>query len=316
MTNQVVNRLTVEDLIGCSDCIQRLRAKITKLASHDVNLLLQGESGTGKELIANIVHEISQRHNGHFLGVNCAAIHETLLESELFGHKAGAFTDARHDTLGFFRAADGGTILLDEVGDMSETLQRKLLRVLQEREVVPVGGTQGIPVDVRVIAATNKDLGQAVKQGTFRADLYYRLNVLSLWIAPLRQRSCDVPLLVEHLLTKVADLLQIPRKQVSSNAMDVLMDYDWPGNIRELGNVIQRAYVFCDAPIIDVLDIPAGLREHRNKPDNNFATLQKLTRSHVQEALSVSNGVRTQAAEILGIDRKTLWRMIRRYELV
>ena len=315
METQVTNRLSVEDLIGRSDCVQQLRARITKLASHDVNLLLQGESGTGKELIANIVHEISRRRKGHFLGVNCAAIHETLLESELFGHEAGAFTGASHGTLGFFRAADGGTILLDEVGDMSESLQRKLLRVLQEREVVPVGGTRSVQVDVRIIAASNSDLGHAVKQGTFRADLYYRLNVLGLWIPPLRQRPRDIPILAQHLLTKVADLLQIPRKHFSSNAMDVLMDYGWPGNVRELGNVIQRAYVFCDSPVIDVSDLPETLFEHEEN-DAGFVTLQKVTRRHVEEALEVSNGVRTRAAKILGIDRKTLWRMIHRYDLV
>ena len=312
MVTQVIERTSADDLIGRSECIRRLHGQVTRLAAYDVNLLLQGESGTGKELISRIIHELSRRREGPFLGVNCAAIHETLLESELFGHEAGAFTGARHGTMGFLRAAEGGTILLDEVGDMSEALQRKLLRVLEERAVIPVGGTRSVPIDIRVIAATNRNLAEAVEEGNFRADLYYRLNVLRLWIAPLRQRRCDIPLLAEHMLSQVAAALIAPRKQFSPESLQVLIHYDWPGNVRELGNVIQRAYVLCDGPTIDVQDLPEELLVERAKSGSTFPTLQEVSRRHVEQALELSNGVRTQAAEMLGIDRKTLWRMIHR----
>ena len=181
--------------------------------------------------------------------------------------------------------------------------------------MVPVGGTRPVPIDVRVIAATNSNLAEAVKKGSFRADLYYRLNVLGLWIPPLRQRPRDIPLLAEHLLTKIGLLLKVPRKQFSSSAMEALVGYDWPGNVRELGNVIQRAYVFCDEPVIENRDLPEVVLEDRVKTDSIFPTLQNVTRRHVQEALVLSNGVRGRAAEILGIDRKTLWRLLRRYTL-
>ncbi|MCK4601844.1 MAG: sigma-54 factor interaction domain-containing protein, partial [Phycisphaerae bacterium] len=206
-------RKLLEELVGQSECIKTLREQAARLAKCPLNLLLQGESGTGKELIANIVHRLSDRREGPFIGVNCAAIHESLLESELFGHEAGAFTGAEHATLGFLRAADGGTILLDEVGDMSESLQSKLLRVLEERAVVPVGGTKTVPIDVRIIAATNRDLGKAVDEGSFRADLYYRLNVVCLKIPPLRERRSDIPLLAKYISANTAKLLDVPVKK-------------------------------------------------------------------------------------------------------
>ncbi len=309
---QINSRESVADLIGSSRYIKELRTQLACLAAHDVNLLLEGESGTGKELISRIIHGLSARREGPFLGVNCAAIHETLLESELFGHEAGAFTDARHATLGFMRAAEGGTILLDEVGDMSEALQRKLLRVLEERAVVPVGGTQSLPINVRVIAATNRNLAEAVKEGTFRRDLYYRLNVLRLWILPLRQRRIDIPLLAEHMLRRIALALQVPAKQFSLPAMEVLEGYDWPGNIRELINVIRRAYVLCKNPVIEVQDLPEVLLEESLERDDIFPPLQEAVRRHVEQALELSNGVQTRAAQMLGIHRTTLTRMLHR----
>ena len=315
MATQVGEQLSAKDLIGSSRYVRQLRKQISRLACYDVNLLLQGERGTGKELISRIVHVVSRRRDGPFLGVNCAAIHETLLESELFGHEAGAFTGARHATMGFLRAAEGGTILLDEVGDMSEALQRKLLRVLEERAVVPVGGTRSIPINVRVIAASNRNLAEAVEEESFRRDLYYRLNVLRLWIPPLRQRRCDIPLLAEHLLSQVSGALISPQKQFSPEAMEALIRYDWPGNVRELGNLIQRAYVLCDSPVIEVQDLPEELLEERVTSASGFPTLQEVRRRHLELALKLSNGVRTRAAEMLGIDRKTLWRMTHQYNL-
>jgi transcriptional regulator with PAS, ATPase and Fis domain len=286
------------------------------LADYDINVLLEGESGTGKELIARIIHQCSPRRNGPFVGVNCAAIHESLLESELFGHKAGAFTGAKEATVGFLRAASGGTILLDEVGDMSESLQSKLLRVLEERTVIPVGGTQPERIDVRVIAATNKDLAQAVRQGAFRRDLYYRLNVVRLHIEPLRQRPDDIPALVEHILKQVAGALSVPAKSVSPAAMAVLTAHDWPGNVRELGNVIQRAYVLGGGPVIEAEDLPDELFAHMTeRPRSTLPSLDETVRNHIALALTASGGVRTQAAEMLGIARKSLWRLMRRHDL-
>jgi len=286
---------------------------LLRLASHDVSVLLEGESGTGKELLARLIHEASRRSAGPFIGVNCAAIHESLLESELFGHEAGAFTGAGHATVGFLRAADGGTILLDEVGDMSRSLQCKLLRVLEELAVVPVGGTRPVPIDVRVIAATNRDLAAAVADGSFRRDLYYRLNVVRLSIDPLRKRREDIPLLVEHMLQKISSILGVAVKDLSPEAMNVLVGYDWPGNVRELGNVIQRAYVLGLGPVIEVEDLSEALLDDAHQADGAFSTLDELIRSHIGEALERSGGVRIRAAEMLGVNRKHLWRMMRRH---
>ncbi len=321
MITQVSSPKLAEDLIGSSGYIRQLRTQLACLASHDVNLLLEGESGTGKELISRIIHSLSARRKGPFLGVNFAAIHETLLESELFGHEAGAFTGARHATLGFMRAAENGTILLDEVGDMSEALQRKLLRVLEERAVVPVGGTRPVPINVRVISATNRILAEEVKQGNFRTDLYYRLNVVRVWVAPLRERRSDISLLVEHMLSQVAVSLILPRKEVSPEAMAVLVGHDWPGNVRELSNVIQRAYVLCDKSVIEVDDLPAELSSQHSGPepasgDERFLSLDEITNLCVRKALCSSKGVRSQAAEMLGVHRRTLSRMMHRYSML
>ena len=310
-----VSRGGMDQLIGSSLPMQQLRERIHAVAARDVTLLLQGESGTGKELVSRMVHDLSGRCEGPFIGVNCAAIHETLLESELFGHEAGAFTGAAHPTLGFLRAAEGGTILLDEIGDMSDSLQSKLLRVLEQRAVVPVGSARALPIDVRVIAATHRDLAHAVVEGTFRQDLYYRLNVVRLHIPPLRERRKDVSLLADQLLARVAEALDMPRKTLSSPALAVLTSYNWPGNVRELGNVIQRAYVLGHGSVIDVKDFPEellGLVSSEGEP-LHFPTLREVTREHVRKALEASGGVRSQAARMLGVDRKSLWRMMRRY---
>ena len=302
-----------EELVGQSPRMQQLRQRVVAMAGCDVNLLLSGESGTGKELVSRAVHRLSARHDRPFIGVNCAAIHEALLESELFGHEAGAFTGAGRSTLGFLRAADGGTILLDEVGDMSPSLQSKLLRVLEERAVVPVGGTQPVAIDVRVIAATHKDLDQAIGEGTFRQDLYYRLNVVRLQMPALRQRREDIPLLVEQMLRKMAEALHLPAKRISAEAMEALVRYDWPGNVRELGNVIQRGYVLGEGEVIDVPDLPEEILAGGHcAVAEAFPTLRQAVQGHVAKALEKSNGVRSQAARMLGIDRKSLWRMLHR----
>jgi len=315
METEERQRVLVADLVGRSPRVNELRRQIARLADHEVNLLLQGESGTGKELVARMVHRLSVRREGPFIGVNCAAIHESLLESELFGHEVGAFTGAEHATLGFLRAADGGTILLDEIGDMSGPLQSKLLRVLEERAVVPVGGTQPIPVNIRIIAATNRDLGKAVEEGNFRADLYYRINVVRLSILPLRDRREDIPLLAAHMSERTAKLLSMPARKFSPAAMDAMLRSDWPGNVRQLGNAIQRAYVLGDGAVIETGDLTEEVHDKKLEPAGAFPTLRQVVREHVGHALEVSGGVRSRAASILAIDRKSLWRMMRRYEI-
>lgn len=308
--------LLADELIGASRCIQGLREQILRLARHDVSVVLQGESGTGKEVVARFLHRHSGRRERPFIGVNCAAIHETLLESELFGHEAGAFTGARHATLGFLRAADGGTILLDEIGDMSESLQSSLLRVLEDRIVIPVGGTRQVPVDVRVLAASHQDLGQAVAEGKFREDLYYRLNVVTLKVPALRERPEDIPLLTEYLLQRVGSLLGMQTKTVSDEALERFTHYDWPGNVRQLSNVIQRAYVLGSGPVIGLPDLPDEMLTCDHAARSGVLPLQDAIRSHVEQALEVSGGTRAQAARLLGIDRKSLWRMMRRHNIV
>lgn len=291
----------------------QLREQIHRLARCDVSVLLQGESGTGKEVVARAIHRLSGRRDGPFIGVNCAAINETLLESELFGHEAGAFTGARTATAGFLRAAHGGTILLDEIGDMSASLQSSLLRVLEERAVTPVGGTEPIPINVRVIAASHRELTQAVKNGTFREDLFYRINVVCLSIPPLRQRREDIPLLIEYMLGRIGAILNAPRKTISPTAMSALTNFHWPGNVRQLENVIQRAYVLGQSPVIDVRDLPKELLAGDTPAPHGFLPLRDAIRSHLEEALELSGGTRSRAARLLGIDRKSLWRMLRRH---
>lgn len=315
MAVQALRRRSLQDLVGQSSCIQALRRRVVQLGGCDLNVLLQGESGTGKDLVARIVHGLSGRRDRPYIAVNCAAIHETLLESELFGHEAGAFTGARESTLGFFRAADGGTVLLDEVGDMSTGLQSKLLRVLEERAVVPVGAARRVPVDVRVIAASNRDLAQAVEEGSFRLDLYYRLNTVCLSIPPLRQRREDIPPLIDHVLREVASALDLPVKTVSPAALAAMVGYDWPGNARQVANVIQRAYVLGRGPVIEFEDLTDQLIAGGRTPGGAFPTLKDAARKHVEEALKLSGGVRSRASKLLAIDRKSLWRLMRRYDI-
>jgi len=310
-----IARALSNELVGESGDMIELRQQVARVADCNVNLLLLGESGTGKELVARLVHRVSARRDRPFVGVNCAAVHETLLESELFGHEAGAFTGAGVATPGLLRACDGGTILLDEVGDMSPSLQSKLLRVLEERAVTPVGGVTPRAVDVRVIAATHHDLPACVRQGTFREDLYYRLNVVCLSIPPLRERRSDIPPLAEHMTRRVADVLGLPLRRIRPEAMAMFVRYDWPGNVRQLGNVIQRAYVLGQGAAISPADLPVELLGTPVAQREGFPTLREASSRHVRCALELAGGVRSRAARMLGIDRKTLWRIMRRYAI-
>ena len=320
MAAQRASTVPAEEVVGMSAPMERLRRQIAQVACSDVTLLLQGESGTGKELLARMAHRLSARSGRPFLAINCAAISETLAESQLFGHEAGAYTDARKSGLGFFRSGEGGTLLLDEVGEMSERLQRKLLRVLAERTLIPVGGTKAIPIDVRIIAATNRDLAEDVETGAFRRDLYYRLNVVRLSIPPLRERRGDIPELTQHMLRKVADLLDAPVKRLSREARALLMRYDWPGNVRELGNVIQHAYVLGQGSVIEPTDLAEELQQQslpcRPVSAEGFVTLDQAMRLHVSNALELSDGVRTRAAQMLGVSRRSLYRMLDRFRMV
>lgn len=285
------------------------------VAPTDSTVLLQGESGTGKEVVARYIHEMSGRTAKPFLSVNCGALPESLLESELFGHVKGSFTGAVKDKTGLIAAAMGGTFFLDEVGEMTPATQVKLLRTLQQREVLPVGATEAIPVDARVIAATNRDLERDVKTGQFRSDLYYRLNVIAIHLPPLRQRREDIPLLVEAFLMRAKD----PSKSVSAEAMSVMCEYDWPGNVRELENALERASIVTSGAVITPDALPERVTsksgEHLVREAERLdPTLDVIERAYIKWILETNGGNKTRAAEVLGIDPSTLHRKLQKME--
>jgi DNA-binding NtrC family response regulator len=279
---------------------------IAKSASTLATVLIYGESGTGKELVARAIHYSSARSAAPFVAVNCGGIPEGLLESELFGHVKGAFTGATESRAGFFQTADGGTIFLDEVSDTSLPMQAKLLRVLQEKEVCMVGARRTQKVDVRVLAATNKDLFNLVSKGTFREDLYFRLNVINISVPPLRERGDDILLLARHFAARFAKELEKPVPRFSENALRVLARYDWPGNVRELENVIQRLVVMTDGDLIEIPDLPPLMRFSASAINGLNRSLAEVEKDHIRNVLAKVGGNKTRAAEILGIDRKTL----------
>jgi len=281
-------------------------AAIVKAARTSATVLISGESGTGKELAARAIHYGGARSAAPFVPVNCGGIPEGLLESELFGHVKGAFTGATESRAGFFHAADGGTIFLDEVSDMSPAMQVKLLRVLQDQEICMVGSSRTRKVDVRILAATNKDLQDLVKKGLFREDLFYRLNVITIFIPPLRERGGDVLLLARHFAAKFAEGLGKSPPDFSDKALQCLNDYNWPGNVRELENVIHRLVVMTDGDLIDVHDLPSLMRFSALRKRDLTRTLAEVEAEYIGNVLASVAGNKTRAAEILGIDRKTL----------
>jgi two-component system response regulator HydG len=288
------------------------------VAPTDSTLLVTGESGTGKEVLAKYVHEVSGRTDGPFVSINCGALPESLLESELFGHTKGSFTGAHRDKQGLFEAAKGGTFFMDEVGEMSPATQVKLLRVLQEREVIPVGATEAVPVDVRIVAATNRDLEEEIRRGGFRSDLYYRLNVITLHLPPLRDRSEDVPLLAAYFLERFAAGRGRSAPVLSQEAVDALAGYDWPGNVRELENALERAAVLTSEGEIQVSTLPTRITERAPQPLVAAAlppnpTLEIVERAYIHWVLQSESGNKTRAAEVLGIDPSTLYRKLLRY---
>ncbi len=282
--------------------------------------MIAGESGTGKELAARAVHRRGRRGEKPFVAVNCAALPETLLESELFGHTQGAFTDAHTARKGLFLQAEGGTLLLDEIGDMPLNLQPKLLRALESRTIRPLGGESEIPFNVRVIASTNRDIEAAVEEGRFREDLYYRINVIRLDLPPLRARGSDILLLAQHFLEQFASYADKPVTGISASTAQKLMAYNWPGNVRELRNVIDQAVVLTMHDKLTINDLPERIRDYRPShmligSDNphELVPMEDVERQYIMHVLKTVNGNRTQAARILGFDRKTLWRKLHRY---
>jgi len=292
--------------IGNSKVMQEIFIAISKAASTSATVLITGESGTGKELTARAIHYGSTRSSAPFVPVNCGSIPESLLESELFGHVKGAFTGATESRAGFFHAADGGTIFLDEVSDMSLAMQVKLLRVLQDKEVCMVGSNRSRKVDVRILAATNKSLHELVKKQSFREDLFYRLNVITIFMPPLRERGNDILILARHFAANFAAELGKPVPRFSDKALQSLRNYDWPGNVRELENVIQRLVVMTDGDLIDVPDLPGLMRFSALRKTGFTRTLAEVEAEYISNVLESVDGNKTRAADILGIDRKTL----------
>jgi DNA-binding NtrC family response regulator len=308
------------ELIGRSPAMRDIVALIRKVANSRSSVLITGESGTGKEVVARTIHFASPRADRPFIPINCTAIPEGLLESELFGHVRGAFTGAHATKRGLFEKANGGTLFLDEIGDMGPGLQSKLLRVLQDREIRPVGGTQSVKVDVRIVAATNKDLAQEIEAGRFREDLFYRLNVIPVHIPPLRERPEDIPALVEAFLRRHDES---GRRSVSQTALERLMACPWRGNARELENAIERALALSDSDVVEADDLPLGAASESGDvaaPDESFLedaakrhlSLRELEERYIDEVLRATGGNKVQAARILGIDRKTLYRRAER----
>jgi PAS domain S-box-containing protein len=320
LKKELRQQYTFQDIVSKNHTVQEIFQILPDIAESDSTVLIQGPSGSGKELFAKAIHHLSLRGGNPFIKVNCGALPDNLLESELFGYVKGAFTDAKRDKPGRFSLANKGTIFLDEIGDMSPALQVKLLRVLQDGEYEPLGGTSSVRVDVRVVAATNKDLIALVQSRQFRDDLYYRLNVVKIDLPPLSHRREDIPLLVEHFVEKFKLKTGKNLSGVSHEVMSFLMRYDFPGNVRELENIIEHAFVMCKGEIIELRHLPPELVEYAketvveakevNKP------LQTAEAEVIRKALERNEGNRLRTAQELGIDRSTLWRKIKRYGIV
>ena len=306
-------------IIGNSPKMAQVADVIYQIAPTECNVLITGESGTGKELAARALHAQSQRKKGAFMAFNCAAFSEDLIANELFGHEKDAFTGASSRRTGLLAAANGGTLFLDEIGDMPLSMQVKLLRVIQEREFIPVGGTQATPLDVRIVAASAKDLKTAGAEGVFRQDLYFRINVVNIVLPRLAERKTDIPLLAYHFLEKFRKRTKRQIRAISREAMDLLQNYAFPGNVRELENMLERAVALCREEVIQARDLPPDLAEVElysyQRPAGDLLNLMELERDYIRHILELTGGVRTRAAEILGIDRASLWRKMKKYGL-
>ena len=319
LKKEVASRYDFHHLIGKSPSMQKIYDLIERISDSSSNVLITGESGTGKELVAKAIHYNGIRKEGPFVAVNCAAIPETLLESEMFGYKKGAFTDAKTDKKGLISEADEGTLFLDEITEMPPVLQAKLLRVLEEREVRPLGDTSSRPVDVRIISTTNRNIQSMIQESHFREDLYYRLKVIDIELPPLRTRKEDIPLLVQHFISKFGRGEKKSVSEISKDAMEVLLNHSWPGNVRELENVIQRAITLSRQDTISLEDLPSCLVEEKESNLVQQAIQQKYTmaqleKEYIRKVLIEVGGNKSKAAEILGYDRKTLYRKIEQSE--
>lgn len=329
LRGQVTKKYSFSSIVAQSTAMHDIFETIKKIAEYKTTVMLYGESGTGKELVAKAIHYNSSRRNKRFVAINCGAIPENLLESELFGHKRGAFTDATRDKKGLFEEAQGGTILLDEIGELPLHLQVKLLRVLQENEIRPVGDSKVIPIDVRVIAATLRDLEADVLAGRFRDDLFYRLNVITIRIPPLRERKDDIAVLVNHFIKKHQEKLKLPVNDISHEALEALMEHDWRGNIRELENCIERAMILTDGDVISAGSLPTSINRVGKKrtsteapfgiSDNNLSIkhhTRVLEQALIERALEKTKGNRTHAAKLLEISHRTLLYKLKEYSLI
>ncbi|KJS00296.1 MAG: Fis family transcriptional regulator [Desulfobulbaceae bacterium BRH_c16a] len=318
---QLTQKYTFESIISKSPSMQRIFQIMPDIAKSESNVLILGESGTGKELVASALYHASARKNRPFVVVNCGALPDTLLESELFGYKAGAFTDAKKDKIGRFAAAEGGTIFLDEIGDIPQSLQVKLLRVLQNKVYEPLGSNVPVKADVRIIAATNKDLLELVKQGAFRDDLYYRLNVVNILLPPLRERIEDIPLLVEHFVEKFGAEKQKDIVGVSDEVLTLLMKYHFPGNIRELENIIEYGFILCPGGYIQLQHLPDAFVQEENFSDSRFLSaaeglsLEEIEKLAIEVALRRNKWKKMKTCRELGISKDTLRRKITHYRI-
>ncbi|MDQ7096511.1 sigma-54 dependent transcriptional regulator [Desulfosporosinus sp. PR] len=318
---QQASNLRRDSFVGSSSLMQEVLKTIGRVSASNSSVLIQGESGTGKELVARTLHQYSNRKNQPFVTVNCGAIPEGILESEFFGHERGAFTGAHSRKIGKFEFADGGTIFLDEIGEMSPALQVKLLRVLQEREFERVGGNEKLVVDVRVVAASNKNLRKSIAEKTFRADLFYRLNVVSVFIPPLRERKEDIPLLAAYFRDKFCAMLGKQPKKISREVIEVLQNYDWPGNVRELENIMEHAIVMGNGQVILAEDLPLEIvpdpksqfSAQKGKPETLRAMVKSLEKDAIAAALQKTGGNKLQTSKVLGISRRALQYKIEEY---
>jgi two-component system response regulator HydG len=323
MLEKLANRRAVEakplpsshNIIGNSPGMQHVYRLIEKAAANRISVLISGESGTGKELVARAIHYSSKTVSGPFVTVNCTAIPDSLLESELFGHVKGAFTGAQVSRAGFFQIADGGTLFLDEIGDASLNMQGKLLRAIQNKEIFMVGSSRVQKIDTRIIAATNTDLNRLVQKGLFREDLYFRLNIVEISLPPLHERGEDILLLVQFFMEKLSKDMNRPASQLSDKVLQIFKNYRWQGNVRELENLIQRLVVLADGDFIDVVDLPESMRSNISWRKGLNRSLAEVETEHIVNVLNSVKGNKTRAAQILGIDRKTLREKIRRANL-
>ncbi|MBF0519762.1 MAG: sigma-54-dependent Fis family transcriptional regulator [Nitrospirae bacterium] len=319
LKEQIENITGRRRIITQSKSIEELLNTAHRVSPTDCNVLIIGESGTGKELFARFIHKNSTRSAGPFVGLNCSTLTGELLANELFGHERGAFTGATAVKKGLMEIAEGGTLFLDEITEMPPVMQAKLLRAIQEKEILRIGGTEPVTINARFIAATNRDLADSIKSGDFRQDLYYRLNVVTLHLPPLSERKDDIPLLSYYFLKKYASMFKKDIREISQEALDILMDYDFPGNVRELENIIERGVIMTNGNILDEHHLPEDIRSLSiktfRKKQGRILTLEEQEMAYIKWVLRELNGNKTIAAEALGLDRVSLWRKLKKYEL-